>query len=383
MILKVRSVSAIGMLLATTSLAGPAIARDRPATEPHGYVLAELNRDGIPPLLAGITTPQRWKAKRDAIRGVWLDYMGGLPPRVPVRVEVVSEAAEKDHVRQKIVYDTAYGDHVTAYLLIPNAVRERKSKAPALLALHGTGEPGKDSVARADGKRPYGFELVSRGYVVLAPDALTSGERIYPGLKYFRDAPFYEKHPNWTTVGKNLTDHLHGVDVLTSHELVDANRIGVIGHSFGAYNAYFLAGMDDRVKAVVASCGFIPFTGHPKPGHWGVRDWYTHLPRITPDLEKGRVPFEFNEIAALSAPTPIFFYNAQSDAGVPHWKVVGDCMVDLRKLYTLLGAEDRFESMLGVGIHDFPEPVRRTSYDFLDRWLKAAPASAPSTGPTR
>lgn len=48
-------------------------------------------------------------------------------------------------------------------------------------------------------------------------------------------------------------------------------------------------------------------------------------------------------------------------------------MVDLRNLYKWIQAEERFISMIGAGGHDFPEPVRKMSYDFLDRWLKDAP----------
>jgi dienelactone hydrolase len=347
-------------------------AQDVPTSAPRGYVLAELNRDGIPPLLKGITTKEDWAAKRETIRRAWLDYIGGLPEPVPTNLRVVSETAEKDHVRQKIVYATAQGDEVPAYLLIPNWPRESGRRYPAVIALHPTNAQGKDSVATSQGRanRMYGMELVARGYVVLAPDALTSGERIYPGLKEFRDAPFYKRHPQWTTVAKNITDHRQGIDVLAEHPLVDAQRIGAIGHSFGAYNAYFLAGADERVRCVVASCGFSPFTNSPNPGHWGVRDWYTHLPRLTGDLKAGRVPFEFHEIVALAAPTPMFFYSAQGDKGFPHWQSIGACMADLRGLYRWMGVDERFTSLIGVGDHDFPEPVRKMSYDFLDRWLR-------------
>lgn len=293
---------------------------------------------------------------------------------MPTRVRVLSETREADHVRQKIVYATAYDDEVTAYLLIPNAALESKKRCPAVIALHPTNAQGKDSIATSQGRanRMYALELVSRGYVVLAPDALTSGDRIYPGLREFRDAPFYKQHPTWSTVAKNITDHRQGVDVLAAHELVDADRIGAIGHSFGAYNAYFLAGADDRIKAVVSSCGFSPFTGSPDPGHWGVRNWYTHLPRLTDDLKAGRVPFEFHEIVALAAPTPMFFYAAQGDKGFSHWQSIGSCFVDLRGLYKWMDADERFVSLIGVGDHDFPEPIRKMSYDFLDRWLKDA-----------
>ncbi len=63
---------------------------------------------------------------------------------------------------------------------------------------------------------------------------------------------------------------------------------------------------------------------------------------------------------------------AQSDNIAPHWRTVGECMVDLRKLYVWMKAEEKFVSLLGAGGHDFPEPIRKMSYDFLDRWLKGA-----------
>jgi pimeloyl-ACP methyl ester carboxylesterase len=40
---------------------------------------------------------------------------------------------------------------------------------------------------------------------------------------------------------------------------VNKDRIGVIGHSLGGHNSLFTAVFDDRIKAVVTSCGFTPF----------------------------------------------------------------------------------------------------------------------------
>jgi hypothetical protein len=34
-------------------------------------------------------------------------------------------------------------------------------------------------------------------------------------------------------------------------------------------------------------------------------------------------------------------------------------MVDLRRLYVWMKAEERFVSVMGVGVHDFPEPIGR------------------------
>lgn len=340
-------------------------------TIPRPYELAHLNANGVPPVLGGITTREQWERKRTEILRAFIDCAGEVLAPGPVKFSVESEVAESDHVRQKIVFATSDGDSISAFLLIPNGARESGRKYPAILALHPTSVIGKASVATPEGpeNRRYGLELVSRGYVVLAPDDLTAGERIYPGLKAFRDGPFYARYPEWSTVGKNLLDHLQAVDLLVSLPFVDAQRIGAIGHSFGAYNAYFISALDERIRAVVSSCGVLPFSAVGSTKHWGVRDWYTHFPKLAEAEKQGRVPFEFNEIIALTAPRPMFFYAAQSDRIFPFWKEVGDCFLDVHRLYAWLGAEDNFKSIIGSGSHDFPEPVRIMSYEFLDRWL--------------
>lgn len=341
------------------------------------YVLSQLNETGFPPLLQEIESYEQWTEKLAEIRRTWLDYIGELPARVPVRLQVNSRSKEPGHTRLHIEYDTVYGDRITAYLLIPDeneSNRPSKLGYPAVIALHPTIEEGKDAIALSTGRtnRTYAIELVKRGYVVLAPDALTAGERIYAGKTAFQSEPFYEQHPEWSTVAKNLTDHIQGVDVLCSLDYVNPLAIGAIGHSFGAYNAYFLAGMDERIKAVVSSCGFSPFTGDPRPEHWGYRSYpYTHIPKISADLQQDRIPFEFHEIVALCAPTPFFSYAGQADHIFPHWKAVGEGMLELAKLYQWLGKENNFQSFIGVGGHDFPQGIRNLAYHFLDHWLKS------------
>lgn len=343
------------------------------------YRLTDLDANGVPPLLENVASKEDWQKKRAEILKAWLATVGGIPDRVPVRFEVLEETSEPTHVLQRIVFDAAGGDRIPALLLIPHEVYASKKKTPAILALHPTSVAGKDAIARPTGAkdRMYALELAARGYVVLAPDDLTAGERVFPGLRAFRDKPFYERHPEWSTVGKNLVDHLQAVDLLATLPYVDAEKIGVIGHSFGGYNGYFLSAMDPRIRAVVSSCGLSPFARNARRAHWGIRDWYTHFPSISADLVRGTVPFEFNEIIALSAPTPIFFYVAQQDRIFPHWISVGECLIDVRSLYAWMGAAERFRSMIGSGDHDFPPAVREMSYRFLDQWLRG-PAGAPS-----
>lgn len=341
-----------------------------------GYVLSQLNRKGIPSLLDGIDNAEDWNRKLDGIRRVWLDYIGELPERAPVNLRILSRSEQPGHTRIHCSYDSAYGDAITAYLLVPDATLYPRPAGgyPAIMGLHPTTEEGKADIATEEGRpnRRYALELVRRGYVVLAPDSLTAGERIFPDHQAFHSGPFYDLHPEWSAVAKNALDHMYGVDVLCSLDEVDPDAIGAIGHSFGGYNSYFLAGLDQRIKAFVSSCGFSPFTGDPSPDHWGYRSYpYTHIPKVSVDLAQDRIPFEFHEIAALCAPTPSFHYAGQQDHIFPHWKSVAESMLELAKLYRLLGKEDRFRSYIGTGGHDFPEEIRELAYSFLDRWLKA------------
>ncbi|KOP65401.1 hypothetical protein AMS62_09135 [Bacillus sp. FJAT-18019] len=339
------------------------------------YPLSRLTEAAFPGLLEDVADHQDWVLKRDRIASVWQRYIGWIPDPIPCRYEIHSEDQEADHTRIHLTYATGYGDHVTAYLLIPShpaASEDGNKRYPAMLALHPTDPHGKDDIATSAGRagRRYALELVTRGYVVLAPDTITAGERIYEGTEPFQTAPFYAAHPSSTAVGKMIHDHQQGISLLQSLPYVDPDRIGAIGHSLGGYNAYFLAAVDDRIKAVVSSCGFCPFMQDSTPERWGQREWFSHIPKLTDDLNDGFVPFEFHEIMALMAPRPLFNWFAQNDAIFPNWQAASYASLDIYGLYQWLGYEEQYTSLMGNEGHNFPDPIRNISYQFLDRWLK-------------
>lgn len=338
------------------------------------YRLSQLNEQSFPSLLEGMNDKHDWKAKREKIAAVWQHYIGWIPAAVPPDYTIHSKHLEADYIRIHLSYATGFGDHVTAYLLIPGQQYplENDIRYPAVLALHPTDPKGKADIATKEGRadRQYALELVSRGYVVLAPDTITAGERIYGESEAYQTAPFYALHPDSTAVGKMIHDHQQGIELLLILPYVDAERIGAIGHSLGAYNAYFLAGVDERIKAVVSSCGFCPFMQDPTPNRWGQREWFSHIPKLTEDINNDHIPFEYHEIMALMAPRPLLNWFAQNDTIFPNWQAASFASQDIHRLYQLLGHEERYMSLLGNAAHDFPKHIRVVSYQFLDRWLK-------------
>ncbi|WP_127584744.1 alpha/beta hydrolase family protein [Paenibacillus koleovorans] len=331
------------------------------------YSISDLHRNGAPSLIEHLRSQDQWPVSRSSLLKTWLDYIGGVPERTEVSCETLSEVKMEGHYRRHIRYSTAYDDWVSAYLLLPADYVERPTAVPAsgfpaILALHPAFPSGKEHVVVGEGK--YGLELVQRGYVVLAPDTPEMGER--EGLA---TSELCVQYPTWSPIGKMVTDHQYGLDLLCAMERVDPRRIGAIGHSLGAYNAFFLAGLDSRIRAFAVSCGFSTFAGDPRPNRWGLGERMNHLPRLTADLERGKVPFELNEIAALAAPTPAFFWSGQEDHVFPHWKEISTGMEQLKRLYVFLGKGERFEYWMGSTGHVFPDEVRELAYRFLDRWL--------------
>lgn len=353
------------------------------------YTLKALEKDGATPLLHNLNEINDWQVKRSQIYSAWLACIGGLPPLVQTNMKVNSWETYPDYYLLGICYSTVYDDWVPANLLVPRVHAEEilstesdvlqllysvnSKKFPAVIGLHPTSDNGKEDITTTAGRknRQYGLELVKRGYVVLAPDTITAGERVLQNDQPFQTAAFYKRYPEWSAVAKMIVDHQQGISFLEELSIVDGSRIGAIGHSLGGYNSFFLAGVDRRVKAVVCSCGFSLFSKDPEKHRWGRREWFSHIPKISDYINEGKVPFEFTEIAALVAPTPLFMWMGQNDSIFPHWEPAARGLAELNSLYEWLQKGEGFTSLIGNSGHDFPAEIRQLAYNFLDKWLES------------
>lgn len=354
-----------------------AIAPEFEDANPLAISLAELNTAPAAPML--LPADAEWEEQRSLILSVWRDYLGEMdePGQGEITVRRTEQEPDAQIERRHVYIDGGAAGNIPAEILVPVDVEQPRA---AIVACHTTHVEGKRAVSTATGERrwPYALELAMRGYVVAVPDMLTAGERVFPGKKPLRTAAFYEANPRSTMIARNHVDMVSAVNALCGMPEVDPARIGAIGLSLGGYTAIFLGGLDARVGAVVNACGFAPFRHDPRPTRWGLRggsarlaDGYTHLPRINSDLARGRVPFEFTQVAALVTPTPMFNYFAQLDSIFSNWKAIGEAFGEMGRLYTNLGHEDRFVSLMGWGPHAFPTEIREQSYAFLDRWLES------------
>ncbi len=323
--------------------------------------------------LVETTSVEEWSIRRDSTLRIIEDTLGGIPELsgdFNWRVEDQEESEE--FIRKKVFYSGEEGEEIPAHLLIPKGLT---GPAPAVICIHGTTPYGKDVTIGLEGpaSRAYGLELAKRGYVVLAPDLLTFGERILPGRRYVDTTDFYIRHPNWSMLGKIIFDISRAVDFLyTQGDIVDEDNIGAIGHSLGGHSAFFSAAFEQRIKVAVSSCGTYPFVEPSLGFRWSRKDPrnFIYIPKLRDYLICDKpVPFDLYEVMALIEPRP--FLHIAADENIPGLgDMLGQMQSHLIQVYQLYHAEEKLGWHFYIGPHDFPEESRKMAYEWLDKWLR-------------
>lgn len=319
-------------------------------------LLSYMDEQGV---IHPIQSVAEWERRRAHILANMRLVIGEMPDeskRVLLDLQVIEEAQMPDFMRKKITFAVESGDRVPAYLFIPN---DLEGKVPAMLCLHQTVAVGKAEPAGLDDvvNLHYAKELAERGYVTLAPD--------YPGYGDYKIDVYAMGYVSATM--KGIWNHMRAVDLLQSLPEVDAERIGVIGHSLGGHNSLFVATFDERIKVAVTSCGFNAFAKY----YGGDLKGWSHkgyMPRIAEvyDSDPAKMPFDFTEILGAIAPRSVFINAPMHDR---NFEISGvyDCINAARPVYKLFNATDNLISVHPDCGHDFPLDVRETAYAFIDK----------------
>ena len=330
-------------------------------------------------LLEGVETAEDWRKRRQVLRRRFLKLIRDdqKPAKPPLDLRI-HESTDVDgvYVRRLVSYNVEEGERAHAYLGMP---KDLQKKAPAIVALHGTYQRGKERVAGLvdDPDKAYLDHLCRRGYVVISPDHFVAGHRAPPEGSY-ETARFYRKHPQWTAVGKFTYEHSIAIDVLASLAEVDSERIGVLGHSLGGHGTIFLAAYDERVKAAACNCGGSFFRHNPKVEAWARDHWYIYLKHIRGDLLEGKLPpIDFHEIVALIAPRAFLDLSGLND-GVPLTQRQRiPMLMRVMDVYELEKASKNFAFYVHGRGHSVAHESRQLIYAWMDTHLK--PPSATET----
>jgi dienelactone hydrolase len=260
----------------------------------HG--MTEINTPDLPPLLVDsegnpIHSLSKWKVQREQIKNRWLDYLGAMNPNPKIpELKVLEEDRPDGLVRQFVEYEGEPGMMVRGYLLKPENINK---PLPGVVALHSTSDNQMIYIAGYKKGRllGFGYNLAKQGFVVFCPQCYLWHDR--GGRSYEQQVDlFADRHPGSKGMAKMLFDAQRAVDVLDSLEEVDSSRIGTMGHSLGAKEAFYLGAFDDRVGAIVSNEGGIGI----EMSNWNAV-WY-----LNKDIQA--FGHQHHEVLALAAPKP-------------------------------------------------------------------------------
>ena len=323
-------------------------------------------------LLADIHTREDWVKRRGELRQRYLDLIRDqhkpTKPALDVRVEE-EQVVDGRYRRLWVSYNVEADERANAYLGVP---LNPNGKAPAVVVLHGTYPQGMRQSAGLDGESDKAFldHLCRRGFVVIAPEHFVSGKRTPPEGPY-ETARFYEKHPEWTAVGKFTYEHSIAIDVLETRDEVDRDRIGAMGHSLGGQGTIFLAAYDERIKAAVCNCSAPFFRHNAEVEQWARDRWYIYLKPLRPALLRGELPpIDFHEIIALIAPRAYLDVSALNDGQPLTQRQRVLMLLKIADVYELLEKPDKFAFFVHGRGHSAQPEARELIYSFLDAHLK-------------
>ena len=350
-------------------------------------------------LLEGVESPESWEIKRQAIQGRFLELIrdGAAPePPADIAVEVEREWDGGEFLIQYLSYQVETDERAHAYVGIPRAPIPAGG-FPGVVCLHGTTnwgarrtlglppEAGDPHEAKQSKGLDYARQLVRRGYVTISPEHFCAATRI-PAEGPYETVAFYRKHPHWSAVGKYIHDSRIACSVLAARSEVDAEQLGVTGHSLGGHGSIWLAAYDGRIRCAAPSCPGSTFRENPEPLHWSRDYWYIYFPQLRDDFLAGRqVQCDFHEMMALLAPRPLlerFALNDGDPTGQAHRAMLH---LKLHELYRLLEREEAHAFLAFGDGHSIPDISAHSMLNWMDRWLKYGgdPLGAWSPEPTR
>lgn len=357
-----RSAIAVACLLAAASAAPSAQTKEPPRNKELEALHAHFERvvrERHERAFSSITTVQQWERRKREIgaalhRMLWSDMRW---PEAPPPATVTHREQHPAYTIENVVLETMPGVFLTANLYLP------RGSAPFPVVLYQCGHANKSYFKR------HGAWFAAHGIAALVMDNIEMGEVEFTHHGVYSRAWFHWYSRGFSPLAVELLNARRAVDYLAARPDIDRTRIGATGRSGGGMATFFLAAIDDRIKASAPVSGTLSTTG-----------WMRH--RLTLAHCDCQYPVNshgllYSEVGAAIAPRAQLLANADADRGFP-MDAFTEMAAKMREIYRLLGAADALQTAVTAGGHTDTEAIRLPVYSFFVKELlgKDAPVTA-------
>lgn len=290
----------------------------------------------------------------------------GLPEKAvepkPIIEFEKSEREDYDEIRFK--FESEPNFFVPAHLILP---KERKGKLPTVICLQGHSSGMHRSLGRVKytndvegdiGDRAFALQVVKRGYASVIMEQRGFGE--LKGIE--QDGGTNCLHMSLqaimlgrTLLGERCFDVSRLIDALAYFDMLDLNRIGIMGNSGGGTTSFYASCVEPRIKVCMPSCSFCPYYESIISIH---HCSCNYVPRMLEYME-------MQDLSVLIAPRPLIIVAGRDDEIFPLDGVMRGYEV-VKKIYKACGAEDNCHLVIGDGGHRFYADI---SWPVFDRYI--------------
>ena len=309
--------------------------------------------------LDALSSADDWRQRQQYVRETLIDMMGGLPARTPLNARAVGVLERDEYRVENVIFESRPDFYVTANVYVPT---RRAGPYPALLSPCGHSHNGK----AYDGYQRAYIAAAKQGYVVLAYDPISQGERLQildesggSAIGVGTGEHCHQGNQGYL-IGLNLAqirmwDGIRSLDYLEEREDVDADRFGVMGNSGGGTITTYLCAVDPRVAVGSPNCYITTL----------LRRFHS---RVTADPEQNFIPqiargIDHSDLLSVMAPRPVQIGAAIRD----FFPIEGarEAHKELERVYTALGAPDAVEIAEVDEQHGFTLGLREA----MIRWM--------------
>lgn len=320
--------------------------------------------------LTDVKSLEDWEKQREVYRQQLREMLGlePWPEKTDLHATVTGRVHHNEFVVEKIHFQSRPGLYVTANLYLP---RKIDKPLPAILYVCGHGRVKKDGISYGN-KATYqhhGGWFARNGYACLIIDTLQLGEieGIHHGTYGLADGKGgYEKRWWWnslgyTPAGVEAWNCVRAIDYLQSRKEVDPERIGVTGRSGGGAYSWWIAALDERIKAAVPVAGITDLENHVVDGC--VEGHCDCMFMVN------TYRWDYPLLAALVAPRPLLISNTDKDRIFPLEGVVRT-HAKTREIYRLYGVPKHLGLQITEGPHLDTQELHIHAFVWFNRFLK-------------
>jgi dienelactone hydrolase len=312
--------------------------------------------------LEGIDSLEKWEARRVHDREALFDMMGlwPLPEKTDLKATVTGKVERDKFTVEKVHFQSRPRLYVTGDLYVP---KDLDKPAPAILYLCGHGAVKKDgkSYGNKVHYQHHGAWFAEHGYVCLIIDSLQLGE--IEGLHHgtYREGMWWWNALGYTPAGVEAWNCIRALDYLETRPEVDPQRIGATGRSGGGAYTWWVAALDDRIKAAAPVAGITDLRNQVIDG---VVDGHCDCMFFSNDRH-----WDYANVAALVAPRALLIANSDSDGIFPLDGVLR-IYNKTRPIYNLYDAAGELGLQISPGPHQDTQELQMAVFKFFDKHLR-------------